>query len=115
MKTRIKLLYSLVYIPIALVSIILFVIFGWNLYSMLTDRPGIWGSLYERYGLKKGIYEAYCFIIAVCSIYFVLSPIYFLIQNDPKRIFKVYKLFLFFFGLVILLEIILSYMFTQKG
>ena len=115
LETNLKLIHYLFYLVVAPVSIFCFINWGWSFYSTITDRPGLWGSMYEYYKLSKEIYSLYCFFVAATSLVFLIMPIALLINRKAMQLTRFYIGFLVFALLVIVSEIILSYRFEGKG
>lgn len=115
LETNLKLIHYLFYLVVAPVSIFCFINWGWSFYSTITDRPGLWGSMYEYYKLSKEIYSLYFFLVAATSLVFLIIPIALLINRKAMQLTRFYIGFLVFALLVIVSEIILSYRFEGKG
>lgn len=105
-------LIPLITIPVfILVSIVYF----WSFYSTISDRSGLWGSMYSYYNLTKTQYSLYHIIVVIALvtlIFFQLKYLFF------KNIIKLNKTFVIT-GVVVLIfiiaEVYLQSIFVGKG
>jgi hypothetical protein len=111
-----KNLYHVVF-PFLLIPSCLLIIanYGWIGYAVLTDRPGLNGSLYYYYSLTQPQFYAYNFIIASIAVVLVAFQVKYLISNNVKDVARLFLVFAGFILLITVCEIYLSTRFTGKG
>jgi hypothetical protein len=115
MDNAIKPFQYLIHLPIGLISLFIFVNWGWLGYSTLTERPGLWGSWHVYYHLSKTQFSSYCLFVALSSLFFIIAPIIFMIKGDRKKLLTIYRCFVAFLLIVIVLELWLYTSFEAKG
>jgi len=104
---------------IPILTIPIFLIFSvnyfWMFYSTITDRSGLWGSMYLYYDLTKIQYGLYNLILVLILCGLIISQLIFLIKKSAYRLNKTFIIMGILIGLIILSEIYLNIRFVGKG
>jgi hypothetical protein len=102
----------ILFIPVCL---IISINYGWIGYATLTERPGIYGNLYEYYNLTRPQFYIYNFFFAAMALVLILFQVVFLIQrrhDDLRRTFWSFGLLML---IIIIGELYMGARFIGKG
>lgn len=87
----------------------------WMFYSTMSNRSGLWGSMYSYYGLTKTEYGIYNLILTMTLCGLILMQLTFLIKKNAYLLNKTFLIMGILIGLIILSEIFLNTRFVEKG
>jgi hypothetical protein len=95
--------------------VLIIIRYGWFGYSILTERPGLIGSMHYYYQLTRP--QAYLYYFAVAGIatallFFQLSLLFYI---NPRKLSRTFWMFILFIVLLIVAEIYLYTKFTPSG
>lgn len=104
-------------IPILTIPLFLFfsAYYFWMFYSTMSDRNGLWGSMYLYYDLTKTEYGFYNLILVLILSGLILSQLIFLIKKNVYRLNKTFLIMGILIGLIILGEFYMKTRFVGKG
>jgi hypothetical protein len=104
-------------IPILTIPILL--IFSanyfWIFYSTMSDRNGLWSSMYLYYDFTKTEFGFYNLILVLILSGLILSQLIFLIKKNVYRLNKTFLIMVILIGLIILGEFYMKTRFVGKG
>jgi len=104
---------------IPLLTIPIFLLFSanylWAFLSTMSDRSGLWGSMYLYYDLTKTQYSLYNLILVMILSGLILSQLIFLIKKNAYRLNKTFLIMGILIGLIILSDIYMKTRFVGKG
>ncbi|MBL1219197.1 MAG: hypothetical protein D8M59_17095 [Planctomycetes bacterium] len=104
---------------IPILTIPIFLLFSanyfWMFFATMSDRNGLWGSMYSYYDLTKTQYGYYNLILTLILCGLILSQLTFLIKKNAYRLNKTFLIMGILIGLIILSEIYMKTRFVGKG
>ena len=102
-------------LPVVLVSLFLFVAFGWSSYATITDRPGANGEMYMYYQLTKFQYALYTVLVSFSGLLFMVIVSKMLVNRQSQKLKDIFIYFLILVVVFIACEIYLQTRFTGKA
>lgn len=100
------------FIPLCVLIIIRY---GWFGYSILTERPGLIGSMHYYYQLTRPQAYLYNFAVAVIAAALLFFQLSFLFYKNSGKLTRTFGLFTLFIALLIVAEIYLHTRFAPNG
>jgi hypothetical protein len=115
MQPRLKLyhkLFPLLFIPLC---IAITVLYGWSFFATITERPGLYGSMYQYYNLTLLQYALYNLYATIFAIVFIVAQVCYLISANAGKLTKTFYAWLLFVSILVVAEIYLQSRFVGKG
>lgn len=114
-KSGFKFYHSI--IPLLTIPFFLFCLipYGWLLFAIITDRSGLWGSMYIYYDLTKLQYCAYLIFTVLVLVSSIFFQIKFLLEKNIPKLNKTFKIMGILIILIILFTLYLEVRFVGKG
>ena len=95
--------------------VLIIIRYGWFGYSILTERPGLIGSMHYYYQLTRPQEYLYNFVVAGIATALLFFQLSFLFYKNPGKLLRTFGMFTLFIVLLIVAEIYLHTRFTPNG
>lgn len=107
------------HILIPLITIPVFILFSivnfWSFYSTISDRNGLWESMYSYYGLTKTQYSLYTIVVVVTLLALIFFQLKYLFLKNHIKLNKTLVVMGVVILIFILVEVYLQSIFVGKG
>ena len=114
-KSGFKFYHSIIPIITIPIFLICLIPYTWILFSIITDRSGLWGSMYIYYDLTKFQYCTYLIIVVLVLASSILCQIKYLLERNVTKLNKTFKFMGILIILIVLYTVYLEVRFVGKG
>lgn len=115
MPHRIKLPYRLALILSIVISLFIFLNYGWSTYALITDRSGLAGNIYIYYQLDKFQFITYTSIVSLIGLLIILFQIQAFANQKLKTLTMSFYVFFTFILVLLICEMYLQTRFIGKA